>query len=275
MQPNQQQSSEKNIDKVNSETLNMPDNLSEYNKAMIEIYHKQFEDGSLRIQSNNDLKSLDFIRQLNINRLELDYCKYIIPNLESQTIKQFIITACEIQSLKDFKLHYLDVLEFSNIFRKEARTLILEIVRFQNLKELTLYYWITDISPLSQLKNLTKLYMNDCQLNSTESLKSPNLVELSLNSNKGINITSLQYLTNLQLLSLRDCNLVSIDALRPLTKLDKLNVSSNSIVYLQIVIELKQLSYICAHNNKIIDFESIKQHSNNFQKIELRHRAPG
>ncbi|CAL5970960.1 leucine-rich_repeat domain-containing protein [Hexamita inflata] len=246
------------------------DNLSEYDKKMIEKFQSEIKDGTLTIKRNPDLKSLDFIRSLNLNKLALEYCGNIIPKLESLTIKKLELTECGIQNVKGFKLENLEVLKqyyFDNYL--ELNMLAQEIVQFKKLKELTLHNCVTDFSTLSQIIGLTKLNLWSCEIRSTEALrKLVNIEELYLNGNKDIDITALQYLTDLTKLQLESCNLVNLDALRPLKKLEELNIFDNQIVYLQPLVELKQLSQLDASSNKIIDIESIRLHPN-FDSFDL------
>ncbi|CAL5971854.1 internalin_A [Hexamita inflata] len=238
--------------------------LSEYNKTMIEKYQDKIEYGALSIERDPDFKSLDFIRFLKIYKLMIYTCENIIPKAESQSIKKLLIVNCNIQSIKDFQLENLEVLDIHNIYKQvESKTLTLEIIRFQKLKELYLGGCIIDIGPLSQKTRLTKLSLSDCSLRSTQVLQTLiNLVELYLNDNKEIEITSLQYLTKLTKLSLASCGLVNLDALRPLKYLQELDIRWNQIVYVQPLTKLKYLSILDADNNMIIDIQTVKQHLN-------------
>ncbi|CAL5992233.1 leucine-rich_repeat domain-containing protein [Hexamita inflata] len=253
----------KNTSDTNQLKATKRDNISEYDKQMIEKYQSEIKDGTLTIYQNQDLKSLDFMRLLNLQELELKFCNNIIPKLESQTIKMLKIQQCKIQSVKDFQLENLEVLEIYNQFDQlESKTLVQEILRFKKLKGLSLYKYITDLSPLLQITRLSKLSLIECNLYNTEALRPLiNLVELNLNSND-IDITVVQYLTNLTNLSLRCCNLVSLHALRPLKKLEELDIFNNKIVFLQPLVELKMLSKLDARFNKIMDTESIQLHPN-------------
>ncbi|CAL6064119.1 leucine-rich_repeat domain-containing protein [Hexamita inflata] len=260
----------KNTSNTNQrEALGTLNNLSEYDKSMIEKYQSEIKDGTVAIQRNQDLTSLNFIRLLNLNELVLKYCQRIIPKLESQSIKKLEIIDSKIQSVKDFRLDNLEVLDIQNYFQYlESKTLIFEIVMFQKLKELYLYSWEIDISPLSQMTGLSKLSLIQCNLRSTKVLRPLiNLKELNIGGND-IDITTVQYLTNLTKLSLECCNLVNIDALRELTQLEELNISTNSIIYIQPLMGLKQLSRLEAINNYIIDSKSIQQHPN-FEMFNL------
>ncbi|CAL6026580.1 leucine-rich_repeat domain-containing protein [Hexamita inflata] len=248
-------------------------NLSEYNKEMIQRYQSKINDRKLIIMFNSELRSLDFINYLDINKLELENCKNIIPKFESLIITKLEIIDCEIKSIKDFQLQNLEDLTIYNVSDKlESKTLTLEIARFQQLNELYLYKWKIDISPLSQMTRLTKLGLIQCELRSTEAVRQlVNLEMLYLDGNEEIDIVSLQYLNNLTILSLLQCNLKSLEPLRPLTQLKELNISWNSVVYLQPISDLKQITKLNAENNKIIDQESIQQHPN-FKNFNLRNQ---
>ncbi|CAL6061629.1 NEAT_domain-containing protein [Hexamita inflata] len=258
--PNQEQ---KYCSDTNQFKAIMLDSLSEDDKLMIEKYQSEIKDGTLTIYGNSELKSLDFIRVLNLNQLSLEYCEQITPKLESLTIKKLKIIECYIQSVKGFQLDNLEVLEIYNTqYILESKTLAQEILQFKKLKILILYQWKVDVSPLQRMTRLTKLRLMQCNLRSTEALRPLiNLQELYLDGND-IDITTVQYLTNLTNLSLRCCNLVNLDVLRPLKKLEELDIFNNQTVYLQPLMELKQLSKLNASFNKIIDAQSIQHHPN-------------
>ncbi|CAL6080574.1 Conserved_hypothetical protein [Hexamita inflata] len=251
---------------INSDELNT---LSEWDNTMIQTYQNQIKDGALRIQSNQDLKNMEFIRFLKITELQLYDCKNIIPKLENSAIKKLSVQECEIYSLKDFRFENLEDLYITN-YSKRKQNLLQEIRHFQQLKCVIAYCTpLKDLSQLSQMTGLIVLYLNDCDLRSTEAIRPLiNLTELYLWNNKGVDITSLQFLTNLKILELRKCNLVSIDALRPLTKLESLDIAENSIVYVQPLTEHKQLSELNARYNQILDGNVIEQH-HNFYKFQF------
>ncbi|CAL6095048.1 Conserved_hypothetical protein [Hexamita inflata] len=261
MKPNHKN---KNDVKVNDKSNNS--NLSEIilaqDQAMIQKYQSQIKNKLLTIKSNNSLKSLEFIKFLKINELKLQNCKNLIPKLENNTIKQLQITNCEILSVEDFYLKNLEVLEFSNNFNQlESKNLLLELVKFQQLKVLQLYGWIIDISPISQMIGLTKLSLNSCELRNVDALKFLiSLKELSLFGNSGIDITSIQFLTKLTKLYLDSCGLVNLDALRPLSQLQFLTICSNNIIYIQPLQEINELNTLYAEYNKLIDIQYIEQH---------------
>ncbi|CAL6003486.1 leucine-rich_repeat domain-containing protein [Hexamita inflata] len=253
---------------VNDNSLILSDELqtlSEWDWAMIKSYQNQIKDEALRIQSNQDLQNLEFIRFFKITELQLYDCKNIIPKLKNRTIKQLRLNDCDIFSVKDFHLENLEMLHFTNLSRQQKQNkLVQEILQFKKLKSVYLFsFKIVDVSPLSQMTGLTALCLEDCDIRSTEALRPLiNLTQLFLDNNKKVDITFIQYLTKLYVLELKSCNLVSIDVLRPLTKLEVLTISTNSIVYIQPLVEMKQLGYLNASYNKILDINVIKQHYN-------------
>ncbi|CAL6102232.1 Hypothetical_protein [Hexamita inflata] len=110
-------------------------NLSKYDRKKIRKYKSTIQDGTLRIQQDPDLKSLNFINALKINQLYLYECKNIVPQLESSTIKKLKIMDCGIQSVKHFQLENLEVLDIQNFQDKlKLNTLVQEILQFKNLK---------------------------------------------------------------------------------------------------------------------------------------------
>ncbi|CAL6046411.1 leucine-rich_repeat domain-containing protein [Hexamita inflata] len=264
---------------------------AQYNKTMIDKYQNQIREGMLIIDSKPELNNLDFIRFLKVNTLVLGSCRSIIPKFYSQTIKQLRIYSYDNISLNVFQLDNLEVLTLQSNDINKSKTLVLEIIQFQKLKELYLCGWITDISPLLQLRgltqlglyscqsniqiqmidvstiqqmtNLTTLALNDCKVRNASVLQRLiYLEELCLDQNQGIDITALQYLTKLTKLSLRSCDLVGLDSLMPLIKLKDLNIQGNKIIYIQPLAQLKNLSQLDARYNNIIEAETIQQHQN-------------
>ncbi|CAL6081269.1 DUF2252_family protein [Hexamita inflata] len=270
MKPSSKQLSfeQKNTEKTSDVVKHKEDPvLSEYDKAMLQMY--QTEDRTLAIYNNKDLKSLDFIKFLQINELRLDNCMNIIPKLEIQTIKLLDIYDCNIYNVKDFQLENLGSLRMTNRSKLELDTVVFDIAQFQKLKELILYRLKINVAQLPQMTSLTTLCLSKCDLNSSEVLRAlVNLVVLNLSENEHIDITSLQYLTKLTKLLLDSCSLVSLCPLRHLTQLKELYIRYNSVVYLQPLAELKYLSILEAKYNNIVDSNMIQQHQN-FQSFCL------
>ncbi|CAL6069697.1 T9SS_type A sorting domain-containing protein [Hexamita inflata] len=223
--------------------------LTEYDKQMIQKYQPQIKDGTLIIGRDQDLYSLDFIRTLNIYSLQLERCYNIIPKLESKTIKQFKTEYCNIENITDFQFENLEVLELCNYYQKETETLAKQILQFQKLKVLILFRWIIDISPLSQMTELTNLFLNGCKVRGIDLLQPiVSLQELYIDYTD-IDITPIQYWTKLTKLSLISCNLINLDALTPLVNLQELNLIGNKIVHLQPILKLNLSKLDARYNN--------------------------
>ncbi|CAL6068228.1 DUF2252_family protein [Hexamita inflata] len=273
--------------------------MSDYDQEMIEKYQNLIEDDALTILFDSDLRSLNFIRELKLNELELNECTNIIPKLKNQK-QQTVI------SIQDFLLENVEVLAIYNIYDTlESKVLSQEISQFLKLKKLILYRWKIDVIPLSKMTGLTSLFLQKCDLHSTAALiHLVNLEELCLDFSKvdftsiqyltkltklslescgpvnldvlkllvnleqldiscnEVDITPLQYLTKITKLKLASCKLISLDALSPLKNLIKLNIQDNNVVYISPIKDLTQLSELLARYNNIIDSESIQTHSN-------------
>ncbi|CAL6017056.1 leucine-rich_repeat domain-containing protein [Hexamita inflata] len=258
--PNQEQKN--TSDTKQSEASATLDSLFEYDKYMMQKYQSKIKDGTLAIQWDQDLKSLDFIRLLKINKLVFTHCNNIIPKLDCSTIKKLEIFCCEIQNVKDFQLENLEVLQIYNKLLdnnrlQESYTLVQEILQYKKLKEITLQKCITDFNPLSQMTGLTKLILIQCNLRCTDALRPlVNLEELCLNQNK-VDITTLQFLTQLTILSLESCNLVDIDALRPLKKLKELYLDFN-IVDITTLQYLTKLTILSLESCNLVNIEALR-----------------
>ncbi|CAL6005835.1 Conserved_hypothetical protein [Hexamita inflata] len=218
-------------------------------KALVEKYKNLIQGDALRIWCSKDVKSLDFINSLNINKLEIYNSKKIVPKLKSNIIQKLEITNCDIQSVKDFQLENLEILRISNFSEQyESETLAQEILRFQKLKELVLHGWIIDTTIISQMTDITNLGLSNCGLLSTEALRPLiNLEQLYLQENKELDITSLQYMIKLTKLNLSDCGLLSVDAIRSLFNLQELNLHQNkdiNITSLQYLTKLTKLNLV-------------------------------
>ncbi|CAL6075846.1 leucine-rich_repeat domain-containing protein [Hexamita inflata] len=120
-----------------------------------------------------------------------------------------------------------------------------------------------DISPFSQMIQLTNLKLNRCDLKNVDCLKPlVNLIELDLSCNENINIHSLQFLKKLTKLSLFNCSLNDITYLKPLVNLQELYISDNNLIYLEPLKDLKQIKVLRAVQNQILDAQVLRNHPN-------------
>ena len=103
----------------------------------------------------------------------------------------------------------------------------------------------TDISSLSELKNLTMLLLDNNQISDISTLTElKNLTDLYLNNNQISDISALTELKNLTKLVLYNNQISDISALAELKNLIELHVRSNQISDISALSELKNLTYL-------------------------------
>ncbi|CAL6075778.1 Conserved_hypothetical protein [Hexamita inflata] len=216
--------------------------------------------GTLTFYDNQKLNSLEFLKDLNVKRLELQYCKNIIPKLKNEHIQELQICFCNFQNLKDFQLNILEILEFQNYNEDQDATLVQQMLQYTKLKELKLECWKTDLSPLSQLVNICKLSLNSCGISNIDLFKPlTNLTELSLDNNKDINITTISNHKKLTKLWLCSCCLVKIDAIGQLVNLEYLYLDSNENIEITPIQFLTQLKVLWLSDCKsLINIEALR-----------------
>ncbi|CAL6075359.1 Leucine-rich_repeat domain superfamily [Hexamita inflata] len=189
---------------------------------MMNKYQCKIKNGALKIYDDEELKDLGFIRTFNIQSLELVNCDNIVPKLQSSTIRQLQLINCyrfnSVHSFQNYDLSNFEILTFcTDKMGQTDQNLASQILKYQKLCQLILIGQKININPLSQMVLLTQLSINDCGQCNTDALKSlSNLEELSIDWNNGVDITSLQHLTQLIILQLNYCNLTSVDPQDPL-----------------------------------------------------------
>ncbi|CAL6092751.1 Conserved_hypothetical protein [Hexamita inflata] len=150
------------------------------------------------IVDDYQLNLLPFINIFDIQKLELHNCKNI-PQFQSDLIKDISINSCMIQNMKLFHFKNLENLKISY---QDGTYNGRFFKRYQSRHDMTI------LQQLKQLKYLTKIQLNTCQL---------------------IDIEFLGQLTNLKELNLKNNDIIYLDPLEKLTQLMELDVSYNQI----------------------------------------------
>ncbi|CAL6027688.1 leucine-rich_repeat domain-containing protein [Hexamita inflata] len=188
---------------------------------------QNIKDGSLYIRDRHELNSLEFLQDVDIQKLTVYECLNIQPKLNNNSIKELNLSVCAIKSIDDLHMNALQslILYFNKL------TQIDHIVSFPLLKELDLSSNENiNISPLQHLPLLVKLHMNDCGLKDISVLQSlVNLKELSIQQNAKIDISSLCKLTQIIKLFIGLCDLKYIDFLKFLVNLQEFSVYGNQV----------------------------------------------
>ncbi|CAL6072853.1 leucine-rich_repeat domain-containing protein [Hexamita inflata] len=260
------------INALNYDKMLKDQNNLRSEQKMTEKYRNVVVDGSLKIYNDTELTNLQFVQNFDVSSLQLNFCKNLIPKLNSNSIKELYITQCNTQSIEGFHLENLEVLELQDIngvvkhLSDEFNSGLLEnIIKFKKLKHLSLNgYQNININSIMQIKeNITKLQFITCGIKYINVLQHfSNLRELNLSNNKYINITPLQCLKELIVLDLSFCGLDNIQILKYLVRLQELHIQNNSISHIQPLKELNMLFKLNAENNRIIDIQSLEMHPN-------------
>ncbi|CAL6092733.1 leucine-rich_repeat domain-containing protein [Hexamita inflata] len=235
---------------------------SEYDQTMIKFQQQKIIDKSLRIGFNKHLESLNFVQQLEIQKLWIYNCENVIPKLNNNIIYELQINNCKLYNddIENIQLENLKVLQL----KKNRIRNIDSIIKFQHLTELDLEYNINiNINPIHKLKCLSSLNLSWCCLKNIENIcKIISLKELKLIGNKEIIITPIQCLTGLTCLHLDGCNIDNVTALQPLVNLTQLYLYANRLVFIEPLKYLVNLESLNLRFNNIYsqNFKPIKNH---------------
>ena len=122
---------------------------------------------------------------------------------------------------------------------------------------------ISNLSPLSNLTNLTYLDLTSNSISSISALSNlTNLTRLDLWDNSISSISALSNLTNLTYLDLTSNSISSISALSNLTNLTYLDLTSNSISSISALSNLTNLTTLYLYNNSISDISALSNLTN-------------
>jgi len=134
---------------------------------------------------------------------------------------------------------------------------IIPLQYMTNLEELYMSFnpKISDLTPLSDLKNLKRLSLHFAQISDIEPLSElTNLVELNLGGNNISDLTPLSSLTKLTILRLPSNQISDLTPLSNLTKLTELSLAENQISDLMPLSSLTNLERLFLWDNLITDW---------------------
>ena len=154
-----------------------------------------------------------------------------------------------VQTIKEAKDNQATKLAISSYYVSD----ITPLTGLTNLTELVLESNnISDLSPLSGLTNLTKLNLHLNNISDLTPLAGlTNLTTLFLGRNNISDLTPLAGLTNLEELLLLNNNITDITPLARLTKLEELNLSNTNITDLTPLAGLTKLTWLTLKDNNI------------------------
>ena len=141
---------------------------------------------------------------------------------------------------------------------------LVDVTPLSNLKKLTKLRLkdirIVDVTPLSNLKKLTELNLVSASLLDISPLSAlTNLSKLDLSVNGILDVSALTHLSNLKDLSLETNRISSVSPLSELTQLTTLDLSANHISNVSPLAALTQLGHLNLSNNIILDISSLTE----------------
>ncbi|CAL6040294.1 Conserved_hypothetical protein [Hexamita inflata] len=235
----------------------------------------------------NYIKSIEFMKNLDIYRLELKHCRYIIQKFKSDTLRELLLDSCDLKSIDELPLENLEVLELIdyNSFKffaieKDSKLNINCITQCKQLKQLRLQnYKNIDLAPVSKLITLTKLDLENCYVKSLDVLAPLiNLEELILSGNQGINLKAINYFQQLNTLQLESCAIydkemeiydsINLSPLKTLKQLQNLNLSSCNILHIKALKSITTLKHLVINHNPGIDITPL-QFLIQLEKLEM------
>ncbi len=203
------------------------------------------KDNILSIELNNvQVNNInDKLCSLNFEQITLNKCKInSINNLNNnKSLQKVVIIDSDIKDISTLQVDSLTVIS-SNISLED-------IVKLQNLKDLTYKSNLKENNELICLENLT------------------NLVSLNLSDNKITSISNMGVLPNLISLSITNNLISSIDVLKNYKKLKFINLNHNNITNIKSLINNINIKQLFLSNNLIVDIDCI----NYFENLEILH----
>ncbi|CAL5988282.1 leucine-rich_repeat domain-containing protein [Hexamita inflata] len=184
----------------------------------VDEFISMVKDGELSVQYNDNIINLQFLSQLNITRLNLDYCQKIQINSLTIPLENICINSCKQYTLDGINHQYnLKTLKFSKNIPPSY------VCGYDNLS--------VDISALQNMVQLTSLDLSCNRLKDISALRQlVNLTYLNLEQNDIIDINMLKDMVKLEYLNLRLTEQKDISVIKQFVNLKEFNISQNSEV---------------------------------------------
>ncbi|CAL6009802.1 Conserved_hypothetical protein [Hexamita inflata] len=241
-----------------------------YEQKMLNKYKDCEKDGILCLHYCKEIGSLEFIENFNIQKLRIEACNQIIPDMYSDAIRELYIIQSRIATLNQLCLSNLKTLSIIDV-----PNILIESLDYPKLKKLILIkIELSNISFLSQLITLTQLNLSDNKIYNISTLKHLiNLQHVDLSQNYISDISSLQYLIKLTYLDLgkfgqttmtlnKIQNIVALKSLIHLKYLDLSNNNINDINVLENLTNLTELNLSCNQITDIVPLQNLKNITN-------------
>ncbi len=218
-----------------------------------EYYGTKYPRGTL--SDISDLRYFPNLKELNISCTEITDISvlYQLPQIETLRLTSNIYLS-DISPIASLEYLKGDL----QLFRNNISDLA-PLSGLKNLTKLTLSSNnISDLTPLAGLTGLTRLNLYKNRIADISPLSGMVLMEdLRLNANQVSDLTPLAGMAKLKELRLNINNIVDIWPLRTLAALETLYIQDNSINSIYVLRELPNLKYVNVKNNPIFDYSPL------------------
>ncbi|CAL5987241.1 Conserved_hypothetical protein [Hexamita inflata] len=167
----------KMLSNLKQSVIPLTDQKIKYDNEMTQKYQNQIQNGVLKIQNDEYLKSIEFIQNFNIHQLELQNCSNMIHRLESKSIKELIVKECMLQSLNLLTLENIETLYIKEGNCDDQTILFQNMDRFLKLKKLDIHVGRSDFTHMEN--GVLKIY-NDYELQILDFTKNLNIHTVEL-----------------------------------------------------------------------------------------------
>ncbi|CAL6074402.1 leucine-rich_repeat domain-containing protein [Hexamita inflata] len=224
----------------------------------------------------SDIASFEFLNQMDVSELHIEYCKVILSGIPSNILKLRInnCNLVDIGALRDLNVQFLDLSQnsiksipfFNNNQLSHLNIGANKISKLDSLINLNLVSlivyenFISNLSPISFKASLTVLNLRQNKISNIAPLQNLiHLHELHLQNNQIYNLNPLKKLILLHSLHLSNNQIVDISVLKYLINIQELQLENNKIIYAH-VLKQNQISVLDLTRNSIIDAEDINGH---------------
>ncbi|CAL6053977.1 leucine-rich_repeat protein [Hexamita inflata] len=181
---------------------------------------------NLVVEDDDTVKNLDFVSNLDVERVIITNCPNISLDFTSDVIG-FCAVQCQFKAIGNLNLPKVTFLCFET-------------------------NQIVDISALSHMHCLQFAYLGVNQISDISSLKNLKIRELHLNENCIYDLSPLKDMTSLVMLNVNTNQIITVDSLKDLVNLYSLNISNNNIQSLSCF--QFQIGILDYDNTEITDF---------------------
>ncbi|CAL6086609.1 LPXTG_cell wall anchor domain-containing protein [Hexamita inflata] len=248
--------------------LDQKQDLINYDLQMIELYEDNTYENGLQLFNDQNVTSIKFIEQLDINLLKIEDC----DNISYENFPQNIIKLIIIDNKLDISMIYnqTQIIQLE-IINSQVEIDLSQLIDLNNLQKLNLEYSLTqNLQNVTKFHNLKDLNFRELNLHNIDFLKTidTQLTQLTLGNNNLTNISILKSFCNLQELKLQNNLITDIFVFQNLEQLSHLDLSFNLIENIDVLQKMIRLKFLYLSHNCIINVKAL-QNLTNITQLDL------